>query len=57
MTDNQNGCQFGDRGFFTFVRRLLTPLNNGVRSLDDTEAGDSNRIVKGFGKAVRLAKF
>ena len=57
MTDNQNGCQFGDRGVFTFVKRLLTPLNNSVQSLDDAEAGDSSWIVKGFGKGVRLANF
>ena len=57
MTDNQNGCQFGDRGVFTFVKHLLTPLNNGVRGLDDAEAGDSNRIVQGFCKGVRLADF
>lgn len=56
MCSSQNGGELEEYQIFTFVKDLLSPLNNSLQFLDNAKTGDSNWVVKGFGKSIGVAE-
>lgn len=56
MCSSRNGGELEEYQIFTFVKDLLSPLNNSLQFLDNAKTGDSNWVVKGFGKSIGVAE-
>lgn len=55
VENDQHRGQLGNSRVFAFVKRLLALLDDGAWRLDDSEAGDGRRVVKGLGERFGVA--